>query len=238
MNSSNPSGKIRVFLVDDHPIIRRGFQLMISLERDMMVCGEADSAPVALEKIIALKPDVAIVDLGLKASSGLELIKQLHNHCPKLKILVFTMLKESIYAERALRAGAFGYVVKEEGTEKAIDAIRQLMRGRRVLSENTAVDMVDKLVGGGQQTKASLESLSDRELEVLGLIGKGLSSREVSEWLRVSIKTVESHREHIKTKLGLKNASELVNYAFNWVRLEQGQEPPAHPDPKIPSSQA
>jgi DNA-binding NarL/FixJ family response regulator len=209
--------KVRVFLVDDHPIVRRGFQLLIGLEKDLAVCGETDSGPAALEKILVLKPEVAIVDLTLKTSSGLELIKQLHIHCPKLKILVFSMRDEGVYAERALHAGAHGYITKEEGTEKAIEAIRVIMTGRRFLSERVSAKMMDRILGDGLQPEASFESLSDREVEVLELIGNGASSREIAERFHLSIKTVESHREHLKTKLGLKRSSELVNYAFTWV---------------------
>ncbi len=217
------SKKFRIFIVDDHPIVRRGFQLLLSLEPDLMVCGEADSGPAALQKILALKPDVAIVDLALKGTSGLELIKQLRAQALNLKLLVFTMRDEGIYAERALRAGADGYITKEEGAEKAVEAIRLLMQGKRYVSEKLAEKMVDKLVGTSAGPQAAIEVLSDRELEVLELIGKGLGSREIAEKLHLSIKTIESHREHIKAKLGLARATELVSYAFNWARGEEGQ---------------
>jgi DNA-binding NarL/FixJ family response regulator len=212
--------KIRVFLAEDHPIVRRGFQMLIGLERDLVVCGEAESGPVALEKILALKPDLAVVDLALGTSSGLELIKQLHNQCPKLKVLVFTMRAEVSYVERALRAGAHGYLTKEEGTEKALEAIRALLQGKTYLSERIAARMVSRLVGGGTSRHGPLEALTDREVEVLELIGKGLASRDVAECLHISIKTVESHREHLKSKLGLSSASELVSYAFHWAQGE------------------
>lgn len=212
-----PTQKIRVFLVDDHPIVRRGFQLLLSLEPDLAVCGEADSAPVALQKMLELKPDLAVVDLSLKSGGGLELIKQLRAQGLKLKVLVFTMRDEAIYAERALRAGADGYITKEEGTEKAIEAIRLLMAGKRYLSEKLAEKMMNKLVGPGPAAETAVERLSDRELEVLELLGHGLGSREIAERLHLSLKTIESHREHIKTKLRLSRAAELVNYAFTWV---------------------
>ncbi len=215
--------KTRVFLVDDHPIVRRGFQLLLGLEPDCTVCGEADSGPAALERILALKPDVAIVDLSLKASSGLELIKQLRAQSVRTKLLVFTMREESIYAERALRAGADGYVTKEDGTEKAVAAIRTLMQGKRYLSDKLAEKMMNRLAGDGPENETALEILSDRELEVLEMIGNGLGSREIAEKLHLSIKTVESHREHIKTKLGLQRASELVSYAFNWFHGDEGR---------------
>jgi DNA-binding NarL/FixJ family response regulator len=217
------STKVRVFIVDDHPIVRRGFQLLLAMEPDLMVCGEADSGPAALQKMLALKPDVAIVDLGLKASTGLDLIKQLRAQALPVKVLVFTMRDEGIYAERALRAGADGYITKEEGTDKAIQAIRLLMQGKRYLSEKMAEKMMDSLTGAAPGTGSAVQSLSDRELEVLELLGEGLGSREVAEKLHLSIKTVESHREHMKTKLGLTRATELVSYAFNWFHGEHAE---------------
>jgi DNA-binding NarL/FixJ family response regulator len=212
--------KFRIFIVDDHPIVRRGFQLLLGLEPDLMVCGEADNGPGALQKILAVKPDLAIVDLSLKGSSGLELIKQLRAQALKLKLLVFTMRDEGIYAERALRAGADGYITKEEGAEKAIEAIRLLMHGKRYVSDKLAEKMMDRLVGQTAGTQAAVELLSDRELEVLDLIGNGLGSREIADKLHLSIKTIESHREHIKAKLGLARATALASYAFNWVHGE------------------
>jgi DNA-binding NarL/FixJ family response regulator len=217
------SSRFRVFLVDDHPIVRRGFQLLFGMEPDLMVCGEADNGPAALQKILALKPDVVIIDLSLKGSNGLELIKQIRAQSLKMKLLVFTMRDEGIYAERALRAGADGYITKEEGTEQAIQAIRSLMQGKRYLSNTVAGKMMDKLVGNSSGAGGAVESLSDRELEVLELIGNGLGSREIAGRLQLSIKTIESHREHIKTKLGLVRASELVSYAFNWFHGETAQ---------------
>jgi DNA-binding NarL/FixJ family response regulator len=220
---SAASSKVRVFLVDDHPIIRRGFQLLLGMEPDLMVCGEADNGPAALQKILALKPDVAIVDLSLKASTGLDLIKQLRAQALPVKLLVFTMRDEGIYAERALRAGADGYIIKEEGTEKAIQAIRLLMQGKRYLSDKVAEKMMDSLRGNASGTGGAVQSLSDRELEVLELLGEGLGSREIAEKLHLSIKTIESHREHLKAKLGLTRATELVSYAFNWFHGEHAE---------------
>ncbi len=215
--STTTRAKIRVFLVDDHPIVRRGFQLLLGMEQDMVVCGEADSGPVALQKILALKPDAAIVDLTLKGGGGLELIKQIRAQAPRLKLLVFTMRDEAIYAERALKAGADGYLTKEEGTEKAIQALRLLMAGKRYVSDGVAQKLMDNLVGKPVASDRGLESLTDRELEVLEALGNGLGSREIAEKLHLSIKTIESHREHMKAKLGLTRATELVSYAFNWL---------------------
>jgi DNA-binding NarL/FixJ family response regulator len=217
MKEANKNSKSQIFLVDDHPIVRRGFQLLLGLERDLAVCGDADSAPAALQKIIALKPDVVILDLSLKSSNGLELIKQVRAHSSKVRIVVFTMHSEAIYAERALRAGANGYVTKEEGAEKAIEAIRCVLQGRTFFSPAAAEAMMARMTGSGT-TSPSSELLSDRELEILELIGSGLGSRAIAEKLHLSSKTIQSHREHIKTKLGLRHASELVNYAYNWIR--------------------
>jgi DNA-binding NarL/FixJ family response regulator len=208
--------KPRVFLVDDHPIVRRGFQLLLGLEGEFTVCGEADNGPEALQKMIELKPDVAIVDLSLKSSTGLDLIKQVRNHLTEMKILVFTMRAEGIYAERALRAGANGFITKEEGAEKAIEAIHLLLQGKTYVSPQLTDYMMSRLLVSPSGV-APVESLSDRELEILELIGKGSGTRQIAEKLGLSLKTIESHREHIKTKLGLKSASELVNYAHNWV---------------------
>lgn len=213
--------KTRIFLVDDHPIVRRGLQLLISLEPDMAVCGDADSAPAALEKILALKPDLVVIDLALAAGSGLDLIKQVRSQNPKLKLLVFSMRDEGVYAERALRAGANGYITKAEGTEKALEAIRAILQGKSFVSEKISAKMVDRIASGGASGQTALELLSDRELEVLELIGEGQGSREIAEQLGVSLKTVESHREHIKAKLGLNGASELVRYAINWGRTRR-----------------
>lgn len=219
--------KTRIFLVDDHPIVRRGLQLLIGLEPDLMVCGEADSAPLAVEKVLASKPDLVVVDLMLKVGTGLELIKQLRCQSSKLKLLVFSMRDEGVYAERALRAGANGYITKEEGAEKALEAIRLILQGKSYVSEKISTKMVERVAAGGASGQTALELLSDRELEVLEMIGEGLGSREIAEQLNVSMKTIESHREHIKSKLGLVASPELVRYAINWIRTrhESGLTP-------------
>jgi DNA-binding NarL/FixJ family response regulator len=209
--------KTRIFLVDDHPIVRRGLQLLLSFEPGLMVCGEADNGPAALQSMVALRPDMAVVDLALKSSSGLELIKQLHAQLPALKILVFTMLGDAIHAERALRAGADSYITKEEGTEKAVEAIRLLREGKSYVSPCLADSLLARLRGAPSARRA-IDPLTDRELEILESVAQGLGSREIAQNLHVSIKTIESHREHIKRKLGLKRASELINYAYTWAR--------------------
>lgn len=210
--------KIRVFVVDDHPIVRLGFQLLLSSEQDLKICGEAGCVRVAFQKIMELNPDLVIVDLALNASNGLELVKQLHTQAPKLRLLVFSVSDEGFYAERALRAGANGYLTKQEGIREALKAIRAIMNGKTYVSESMASRMVDRVANGNTFGKTGTDLLSDRELEVLEMIGSGLGSRAIAEQLFISIKTVESHREHIKTKLGVTSASELVRYAFNWMR--------------------
>ena len=222
MKMTEVSKKARVFLVDDHPIVRRGLGSLIALEPDLVVCGEADGRPAALEQIQKLQPDLVMVDLALKNSSGLELVKDLRTQCPKVKVLVFTMHDEPIYAERVLKAGAHGYFTKEEGAEKAVGAIRQVLQGRPYLTGRLAERMLETMTGFAKSKNAgTVESLSDRELEVLELIGRGLGSAEIAHRLKLSVKTIESHREHIKTKLGLRRATELVQYAFNWVQSER-----------------
>jgi DNA-binding NarL/FixJ family response regulator len=222
------TGKMRVFLVDDHPIVRRGFQMLFSREPDLLACGEADSGTAALEKILELKPHVAIVDLLLKGTSGLDLIKQLRAQRLPIKLLVFTIRNEGIYAERALRAGADGYITKEEGPEKVIEGIRLVMQGRRYVSPTLAEKMVSRLTNHSSAARSPAELLSDRELEIFELIGNGFGSREIANTLHLSVKTVESHREHIKTKLGLTRATELVRHAFNWIRDENAEPLPGN----------
>jgi DNA-binding NarL/FixJ family response regulator len=217
-SKSKDAAKTRVFLVDDHPIVRRGFQLVLGLERDLVLCGEAESGSVALTEIQKQMPDLVVVDLSLRESSGLDLIKQLRLTMPKVRVLVFTMHDEPLYAERALKAGAHGYITKEEGTEKAVEYIHRILAGKPCVSEKVQERMIEAMTGfSGGKADGTIESLSDRELQVLELIGSGLGSSDIARRLHLSVKTIESHREHIKTKLGLRRSSELVQYAFNWV---------------------
>lgn len=218
MKSAQKTAKKRVFLVDDHPVIRRGIQLLINLESDFAVCGEANGVSAAYNRILEEKPDLAVVDLSLADGSGLELIRMLHSEMPNLRILVLSMHDESFYAQRALRAGASGYITKEEGTERVIGALRTLAQGKRYVSENVAAQLLEIAAGGSRTAQDSPDKLlSNREVEVLELIGQGLSTREVAERLHLSTKTIESHREHMKAKLSLSSGNELARYAFNWV---------------------
>lgn len=199
LSSGVTGDKVRIFLVDDHPIVRRGLQFMLNLESNMMVCGEAESGPEALRKIQVAKPDAAIVDLSLKGSSGLDLIRDLRSQFPKLKLLVFSMHDEMFYAQRVLRLGAHGYITKEDGAEKAVEALRLVLQGKRYVSPAIADRIFDTLSGPvAEGGTSSVEQLSDRELEVLQMIGGGLGTRTISEHLSLSIKTIESYRENIK----------------------------------------
>ena len=211
--------KLKVVLVDDHPIVRQGLAQMISREPDMEVCGEAETAAEALKAIAACHPDVAVVDLSLKGTSGLELLKDIKVRFPKLPVLVLSMYDESMYAERALRAGAKGYMMKEEATEKVLAAIRGILGGKIYLSEAMASRLLHMAVGGRTPGGVSpTERLSDRELEVFQLIGQGYGNTDIARQLHLSPKTVETYRAHIKEKLGLSGATELLQHAIHWAQ--------------------
>jgi DNA-binding NarL/FixJ family response regulator len=219
---NNLQPKNKVLIVDDHPIIRQGLKELIDQEPDLAVCGEADNALDALKAVKTLQPDIAIVDISLnKDMSGLELLKDFKIRFPHLPALVLSMHDESIFAERVLRAGARGYVMKEEATERVLVAIRRILGGDIYLNERVSSKILNKIAGVKTEGKASgIESLSDRELEVFELIGLGLSTREIADKLFLSGKTIEAHRTHIREKLGLKNAAELLQHAIQWTRKE------------------
>lgn len=209
--------KTRVLLVDDHPIVRQGIAQLINREPDLAVCGEADTAHEALKLLNSLAPDLAIVDVSLEDRSGIELIKDMKLRLPKLPVLVLSMHHESLYAERALHAGARGYIMKQEAPDRVLTAIRTILAGEVYVSEKMAARMLRSLSDRRAGTEASpIERLSDRELEVFRLIGKGFSTSEIAEQLFLSAKTVETHREHIKEKLALAKKGELLRYAVQW----------------------
>ena len=209
--------KKKVFLVDDHPLVREWLTNLINQQPDLAVCGEAESGPEAMRAIQSLKPEVAIVDIALKESSGIELIKDLKQTCPGVAVLVLSMHEESHYAERALRAGARGYVMKRETTRKVIAAIHKVLTGELSISDGIAAGMAAKFVAGKALTSSSpVEQLSDRELEVFELLGQGRGTRQIAEVLRVSVKTVQAYCARIKEKLNLASASELVREAVRW----------------------
>jgi DNA-binding NarL/FixJ family response regulator len=210
--------KTQILIVDDHPIVRQGIAGLVNHENDLAVCGQAEDSRQALRAIGQLTPNMAIVDISLKETDGLELIKNIHSRYPNLLILALSMHDETVYAERALRAGAMGYIMKQEATENVILAIRKILGGELYVSDRMASRMVRKLVGGRAETLGSpIESLSDRELEVFHLIGHGHGTRQISERLHRSVKTIETYQANIKEKLSLKNAGELHQYAIQWV---------------------
>jgi len=214
-------GKAKVLLVDDHPIVRQGLGQLINEEPDLAICGEAEDFQQALIALDQVKPDVAIVDISLKDRSGIELIKEIRARKPELPILVLSMHDESLHAERVLRAGAKGYIMKQEATEQVMNAIRKVLRGEVYLSEKMSSRMVNRLVSGPQNVGGSpIERLSDREFEVFQMIGHGVGPSEIAEKLGLSVKTVETHRERIKEKLNLASGSELIRYAMQYVMDE------------------
>jgi DNA-binding NarL/FixJ family response regulator len=216
-------GKTKVFIVDDHPIVRQGIRLLVNQEPGLEVVGEADNVHDALAEIDRLHPDIAVVDLSLKGGSGLDLIKDIQIRHPGLAVLVLSMRDESFYAERVLRAGARGYITKEEGSEKVIEGIREILSGKVYLSGKMASKMLSGMVGATKARELpSVRDLSDRELEVFELVGQGMPTRDIAARLHLSVKTVESHREHIKEKLGLDSASDLLRHAIQWVQNQAG----------------
>ena len=218
--SPGPAAKNRIFIVDDHTMFREGLRQLIDREPDLTVCGDAAGADEALRSIGELKPDLAIVDLSLSGSTGIDLIKALKNKHGDLPVLVVSMHEESLYAERALHAGANGYVMKQEPAKTVKAAIRKVLGGDIHLSEKMATSMLGKLMRGGQaEPPASpIEKLSDRELEVFRMLGQGKMTRHIAEELGLTIATINSFRNRIKEKLGLKNSAELVLHAIQWTR--------------------
>jgi len=208
----------RIVIVDDHPLFRKGLEELINSENSFAVCGEAGNAAEAMEVIRKLNPDLAIVDLSLPGSNGIELIKNIRAEFSKLPILVLSMHDESLYALRAMRAGAEGYVMKHEAMANVIQAIREVFNGRPYLSPAMAAQVITKFAHRQAEGEAdAVERLSDRELEVLELIGKGNDVRQIAKALHLSPKTVETHRSHIKDKLDLKNSREVARFALQWL---------------------
>jgi len=208
----------RIYIVDDHPLVRQGLSQIVASESDMEICGEAEDSPAAIRGVGEANPDAIIVDISLKGANGLELIKNLKAIHEDIPILVFSMHDETIFAQRALRAGAKGYVMKKESPSKIVDAIRKIIQGEIYVSPSVADQVLHQIVNGpGNVSTSPVDRLTDRELEVVQLIGRGLSSREVAESLHLSVKTIESHRAHVKEKLSLRNATELVQFSVQWV---------------------
>jgi DNA-binding NarL/FixJ family response regulator len=221
---SNPSTSqvARILIVDDHPAIREALALRIARQPDMQICGEADDLAEALQLVSQLQPDVAVVDISLRTGNGLELIKRIKDRNRSVRMLVWSMHSESLYAERALRAGALGYLSKDQATDKIVEAIRQVLDGKIWLSETMAQRLLQRSVGTDprEYQGSPLDVLADRELEVFRLIGQGVKTSEIAEQLHLSIKTVETYRDRIRRKLGLADGTRLTHYATQCV-LEQ-----------------
>ena len=219
--SEQKPNKHRILVVDDHPIVRRGLRQLFGDEPDMEVVGEAEDSADALEQLKAVKPDLVIVDLSLKSGHGLELIPQIKATRERVRMLVSSMHDESLFAERVLRAGASGYINKQEPPSELIKATRQVLRGEIYLSSRMANRLLGRIIGGEALEDNPIGSLSDRELQVFEMIGQGLSTKQIAQKLDLSPKTIEAHREKIKAKLNLKSGAELSRHATQWV-LENG----------------
>jgi DNA-binding NarL/FixJ family response regulator len=207
----------RVFIVDDHHLLRRGLTDVINREPDLSVSGEADSMAAALREIRDASPDVAIIDISLKDGSGLDLVKQVKLIDSSIRMLVLSMHDEMIYAERAMRAGALGYVNKQASAETILTAVRRVSAGHVYVSNKVSERLLERMAGKKGIEKSPVEALSDRELAVFELIGQGLGTRQIAKMLFLSVKTVESHRERIKSKLKLTGGTELTRRAVEWV---------------------
>jgi DNA-binding NarL/FixJ family response regulator len=207
--------KKTVFIVDDHPLLRQGLALLVNREPDLTICGEAEEAQTAMREIAAKRPDILIADISLNGPDGLELLKNIRTLYPSLPVLILSMHDESIYAERALRARANGYIMKAEATEKVLVAVRRILGGDIYLSDRMANKLLHQYISGASaDINSRLSTLSDRELEVFRLIGEGRSTRQIAEKLHLSIKTVETYQAHIKEKLSLRSGRELVQHAI------------------------
>ena len=214
--------KAGILVVDDHPIVREGLVRVIDQTGDLAVCGQAENIPQALEFIQKSKPDLVIVDVSLGSQNGIELIKDVKVRHPNLPVLVHSMYDESMYAERCLRAGAKGYVMKQEPPSKLLHAVRQVLKGEVYLSEAMTKQLLCRISDGtSAKGHSPAELLSDRELEVFELLGRGLRTKEIARELHLSDKTVQTHREHIKEKLHLKDAVSLVRHAVQWVESQK-----------------
>ncbi len=220
-STSNPSA--RVLIVDDHPAVREALAIRIATQPDLEVCGEAADTAEALRLAAETDPDVAIVDIALKTSNGIDLIKRLKAHSDKVRAIVWSMYSEDLYAERALRAGAMGYITKEQATGNIIDAIRQVLDGKLYLSPAMTEKLLKRAVGpdGQESGRSPMDLLSDRELEVFRLIGQGQKTQEIATQLHLSVKTIETYRDRIREKLDLSDGSKLAQQATQWV-LENG----------------
>ena len=223
MSQNTNSMRSRILIVDDHPAVREALALRIELQRDLEVCGEAADMDEALRLLAETRPHLAVVDIKLKTSDGIDLIKRIKGRCDHVHILVWSAHSEAVYAERALRAGAQGYVNKDQATDRIIEAIRRVLEGKVYLSEALSQRMLSRAVGGRRDelTWSPLHALADRELEVFRLIGEGVKTAEIAERLHLSVSTIETYRDRIRQKLDLSDGTKLAHYATQWV-LENG----------------
>jgi DNA-binding NarL/FixJ family response regulator len=221
--------KRKVLVVDDHPIVREGMALLINREPDLTVCADAEESNAALQAIESLRPDLAIVDISLPGRDGLELLKLIRAKDPQMPVLILSMHGETTYAERALRAGANGYIMKQEATEKVLVAIRRILNREIYVSDEIGNRMLRHMAGAHQSDRSPLDGLSDRELEVFRRMGEGQSTRQIAEELHLSVKTIETHQARLKEKLSLRTSRELVQYAIECVLAEKASRPEGSP---------
>jgi DNA-binding NarL/FixJ family response regulator len=213
----------RIFIVDDHPAVRQGVMAIVSHEADMLICGEAGDTSDALQQMASLMPDVAVIDISLKSSNGIDLVKRIKAEYPSIRMLVWSMFPDTLYAARALRAGALGYLNKSDSTEQLVEAIRTVGQGNVYLTGETSQRLLQEAFANHANDDAlPLDLLSDRELEVFKLIGEGLSTQQIAEAIMLSISTVETYRQRIKSKLNIQSSTELVRTAVHWL-LESSQ---------------
>ncbi len=212
------SERKKIIIVDDHPVVRQGLKTIIENEKDLEVCGETGNANDAIRLIIELNPDLLLVDVSLEGNAnGIDLVKTMQKRYPSINALVMSMHDDTIYAERAIMAGAKGYIMKNESQEKIINAIRNVLRNDFYLRPETSLNLVSKVLHNStSRAKSSLDRLTDREFEILRLLGKGLGTRKISNELNISVNTVETHRRHIREKLNLKDSDELISYSIQW----------------------
>jgi DNA-binding NarL/FixJ family response regulator len=214
--------QLKIVLVDDHPMVRERLAEIIGREPDLTVCGEAESHAQALDVIAAQSPDLVIIDLTLKNSNGLELIRELHDRYPRLLMLVLSMHDDALHAERAIRAGACGYITKQEATRKIMLAIRRVLEGGVYLNEALYAQFTSQMVGNRNRRWGGIDRLTERELRVLELIGQGYTMRQIADAMQLSAKTVETYRGRIKEKLALDDAGEVLRCAIDWMRISRG----------------
>lgn len=223
MNNTKVQKGARILIVDDHPAVREALALRIRGQPGLEVCGEAADMSEALRLVADTEPDVAVVDITLKAGNGIDLIKRIRDRNSSVRMLVWSMHSESLYAERALRAGAMGYINKDQATDEIVKAILQVLEGKVYLSDTMAQKMLFRAIGRGREevSKSRLDILADRELEVFRLIGQGVKTAEIAERLHLSVKTIETYRDRIRQKLNLSHGTELARFATQWM-VENG----------------